>query len=289
MAKKAAPGSTAKHLSVTETHTIKVGQTATAVVDGHGARTESPEFVKARTTTHKILEENAENFYGDGPIQAHHGGSIWVFDDKIKKWRMFQNLAGIEWSGQFACDPKKVDVLRQNAKALVDAFPATIENLKRIGYTEAEEILNTPIVDGDGIGRFVDSLFNACVPLPQPVHTGAISEKSDRSAGRHSYPAPNTDIVFLCRDDFHPFIWDRKAKSTVHVAPVAHAGSPDKRVRVIGAHPGHPLHKKHQMAEAKDKALVLAAHDPISLAAWAPAVAEVAGTTPAPGTSETKG
>src|SRR5579864_9065492 len=206
--KKASPGSTAKHVAVESLHTMKVGLTAIANVEGHAARADSKEFVAARSALHEIIKELGDNFFGDGPVQAHHGGSIWVHDGK--SWRMFVNLAGIEWSGQFACDPEKVDKLRVNAKLLVDAFPQTIPNLTRIGYHDAERILGTPIVDGDTIGAFVDSLYNACVPLPQPVHTGTIQAKNDRAAGRHSYPSPNTDLVFLCRTDFHPFVVDQK-------------------------------------------------------------------------------
>lgn len=97
---------------------------------------------------------------------------------------MYQNLAGIEWSGQFCADPMKVDLLRQNAKALVDKFPQTIPNLKRLGYNDAENVLNTPITDATGVSLFVDSLFNAFVPLPQPVHIGSIKANDLRA------PAP---------------------------------------------------------------------------------------------------
>ena len=261
-AAKVAPGSTASILSL---HQMKVGLTAIANVDGHAARADSPAFIAARTTLHKILAETGTFFYGTGKIQAHHGGSIWVHDGKT--WRMFQNLAGIEWSGQFCADPGRVDLLRQNAKALVDRFPDTIPNLKRLGY-DAEPILNTQITDGIGISRFVDSLFNACVPLPQPVHTGTISAINDRSAGKHNYPAPNDDTVFYCRTDFHPFVYDPKAKATVQVAPVSHDPT-DLRARVVGVDKSHPLAKKKAAASAANKALILAANDPISRAAFA--------------------
>jgi hypothetical protein len=258
-----APGSTA---SIMGLHQIKVGLTATANVDGHAARVDSPEFSSARSALHAILKETGSFFYGDGQIQAHHGGSIWVHDGNT--WRMYQNLAGIEWSGQFCADPAKVDILRQNAKALVDRFPDTVPNLKRIGYGDADTVLNTPITDGTGIGRFVDSIFNACVPLPQPVHIGTIKPDNQRAAGKHSYPTPNDDTVFFCRSDFQPFVYDAKTKTSVQVAPVGHDPE-DRRVRVVGVDQGHPLAKKKAAASKVNKALVLQANDPIAKKAFA--------------------
>jgi hypothetical protein len=104
------------------------------------------------------------------------------------------------------------------------------------------------------------------------VHTGAITATSDRSAGKHTYPTPNNDTVFFCRDDFHPFIYDKATKTTVHVVPVAPRGSGDGRVRVTGVQsetPNQPLVKMHAAAEKNGKALVLAAQDPIAKKAFA--------------------
>lgn len=270
---KLTPGYTAQSMNIGQLHTIKVGQTAVANVEGHAARADSPEFVAARTTLHKILTGTGTFFYGSGQIQAHHGGSIWVHDGKT--WRMYQNLAGIEWSGQFCADPKKVDLLRQNAKALVDQFPATIPKLKELGYNDAEKILNTPITDAKGIALYVDSLYNACVPLPQPVHTGAINTASDRSAGKHTYPTPNDDTVFFCMSDFHPFVYDKASNTTLHVVPVAPRGSGDGRVRVLGVHSpdlapplARKLAQKHADAEKSGNAMILSADDPISKKAF---------------------
>jgi uncharacterized protein DUF6424 len=193
----------------------------------------------------------------------------------LDRSRRIMNLAGIEWSGQFCADPAKVDLLRQNAKALVDHFPETIPKLKDLGY-DAEKVLNTPITNAEGIAHYVDSLYNACVPLPQPVHTGAINATNDRSAGKHTYPTPNDDTVFFCRSDFHPFVYDEKTKTTVNVVPVAPRFSGDGRLRVIGvqhspelAHPSlNKLAKKHAAAEKSGKAVVLAPDDPIAQKAF---------------------
>src|SRR5262249_41640144 len=175
----------------------------------------------------------------------------------------------------FCADPAKVDLLRQNAKALVDHFPQTITKLQELGYHDAEKILNTPITDAAGIARYVDSLYNACVPLPQPVHTGAITRANDRAAGKHTSPAPNDDTVFFCRSDFHPFVYDKATKTTVHVVPVAPRGSGDGRLRVIGVHseecanPGaKKLAIKYAAAEKSGTATILQPDDPIAQEAF---------------------
>ena len=265
-----AAGSTAKVVDISKLHTIRAGETITANVEGHAARADSQEFINSRATLHKILKEAGTFYYGPEPVQAHHGGSLWVHDGTT--WRMYQNLAGIEWSGQFCADPKKVDVLRQNAKALVDKFPDTIPNLKRLGYNDAAKILDTPITNAEGISLFVDSLFNACVPLPQPVHTGAISANDTHAAGKHTYPTPNDDTEFFCRNDFNPFVYDPKTKATYNVAPMATQGPDAKRVRVLNVNApnaDHPVLKKRQLAHKSGKAVVLDENDPISKKAFA--------------------
>jgi len=173
---------------------------------------------------------------------------------------MFQNLAGIEWCAQFCADPAKVDLLRRNAKALVEAFPQTLPKLAALGYRDAEAVLDTPITDAAGVARFVDSLFNACVPLPQPMHTGSIKAGALRAAGKHTYPTPNNDTVFFCRDDFQPFVYDASTDAVVHVAPVATSGPHANKVRVLAVHApdaNHAVAKKLERAERAGKALVL--------------------------------
>src|SRR5262245_3924135 len=65
--------------SVEKLHTIVVGQPLHQNVEGHTARTDSPEFKRARKTLHAIIATLTPNPFGEGSIQAHHGGSIWVF------------------------------------------------------------------------------------------------------------------------------------------------------------------------------------------------------------------
>ena len=90
------------------------------IVD-HPKRSDSPWFTAAERTAHKILAEpGPDGFpYGQGPWEMHHGGSLWV--RSAGGWRMYLARAGIEWSLQFCADPAKVDRLRRDALALVQA------------------------------------------------------------------------------------------------------------------------------------------------------------------------
>src|SRR5262249_12902599 len=65
---------------VSVVHQVRVGQTLVENVEGHAARTESREFVRARATLRKIVQTLDPNPFGSGKIEAHHGGSIWVHD-----------------------------------------------------------------------------------------------------------------------------------------------------------------------------------------------------------------
>src|SRR5437667_1662379 len=155
-------------------HQVTVGQTLIENVEGHAARTDSPQFVLARSTVHKIITSLKPNPYGTGAIQAHHGGSIWLHSGQAENdWHLVLNWAGIEWSAQFCCDPAKVERLRQNAELITSGFPDTIPALQRLGYTDTA-LLSTPITDAPAVARYVDSIWNSCVPIPQPQHIGSV-------------------------------------------------------------------------------------------------------------------
>jgi hypothetical protein len=251
---------------VSALHSIKVGETLEQNIEGHAARTDSKEFRAARATVQKIIATLKPNPYGDGPIQAHHGGSIWLYDGTT--WRMVANWAGIEWSVQFCCEPAKVDALRQTAKVITDAFPQTIPQLKKLGYNDVD-ILTTPITDQASIARYVDSIWNSCVPIPQPGHTGSVGSKAPLAAGVHNYPETMCAIPRVMRSDFSPFHIDSGTQTAAVVVPVAPRGSGDGRVRVVFAEKGHPLAAKKAAAKKAGKALVLSAENPLSKKAFA--------------------
>lgn len=257
-------------------HQIRVGQTLTENIEGHAARTDSPEFVNARATVHKIVSTLNPNPYGPPPIQAHHGGSVWVFDGT--RWRLVLNWAGIEWSAQFCCDPARVEELRQNAEAITAAFPQTLPQLKALGY-KGENLLHTPIADADGVAKYVDSIWNSCVPIPQPGHTGAVNAKTPTASGVHNYPEPMCAIPRVMHADFVPFVVDAKTGATAVVAPVAPRGANDPRVRVLFAERGHPLAAQRNAAHNAGSALVLNADNPITQAAFANQTGSPASTT----------
>lgn len=267
-----APTATAKRGTrpkVSVEHQIRVGQTLVENVEGHAARTDSPQFKLARATLHRIVGSLSPNPFGDGPIQAHHGGSIWVHSGNADNdWHLVLNWAGIEWSAQFCCDPAKVERLRQNAQAITSGFPATIPALEALGYTDTA-ILSTPITDPAGIARYVDSIWNACVPIPQPRHTGALKPADPLACGVHTYPEPMCGIPRVMRDDFVPFVVDSATNTTAVVVPVAPRHSGDGRVRVVFADKGNPLHAIHQRAHTQGAAAVLPADNPIAKRAFA--------------------
>jgi hypothetical protein len=115
-----------------------------------------------------------------------------------------QQPLGIEWSAQYCADPAKVDLLRQNAKRAVDAFPETIPAYEAFGYHAATELLQSPITTAADVSRWTDSIFNASMPVPRAAHTGTLPS----GAGHHHYPKPIVDIAHFKRADFNLFVTD---------------------------------------------------------------------------------
>ncbi len=223
-------------------------------VDGHSARTDSNEFVHARATVQKIVATLQPNPYGPPPIQAHHAGSIWLYDGTV--WRLVLNWGGIEWSAQFCADPAKVDALRRDAQAITARFPETIPQLTALGYSDTD-LLSTPVTDATSIAKYVDSIWNSCVPIPQPGHTGTVKTDTPLAAGVHNYPESMCAIPRFMHSDFVPFVLDQATGTTAVVAPVAPRGAGDPRVRVLFAEKGHPLAAMKAQASSQGAALVL--------------------------------
>jgi hypothetical protein len=188
-------------------------------------------------------------------------GGIWVKDST--GWLLLLGLAGIEWSAQFCADPAKVDLLRQHAQRLCAGFPETMSGYADIGYTAAADLLSTPITDADGIARWTDGLFNACVPLPANLHTGVLMAGS----GYHHYPKPIIDITTFKQDDFTLFVADTNG-AEVAVAPVAPRGSGDGHVAVLWADPKAPIQAPLAKAAAAGTQLVLGPDHPLAKAAF---------------------
>ncbi len=209
----------------------------------HAKRTESAGFRASKALAKKIVATLGvgQEFYGSASLQMHHGGSLWVLDDT--GWFMVQNQAGIEWSAQFCAAPAKVDALRVNAKRLYAGFPRSIPEMVRLGYRNAEAILNTAITDAAGVGTWVDSIFNSCVPLPAVRHVGTLPT----GGGRHHYPTPITDIELIKYDDYNLWVTDEQHQPAA-VVPTAKRGSGVSRVRLVYATPNTALDAKHASA-----------------------------------------
>src|ERR1043165_511690 len=258
-------------------HVTKAGEPITYYTAGHPPRSDSPYYVKSRKALHKIVGTLDNHYYGEEPIQDHHGGGLWVFDDEA--WFFLRNLVGIEWSGQFCADPAKVDRLRLNARRLYAGFPRTFDELKTLGI-DLKALLDTPITDADGIAQWTDSICNASVPLPQPVHTGSVP----KGGGVHNYPTPVTDIEFFKRDDFTLWVVDDEGHDAA-VVPTHPHGSGKTDLHVIHSEPGSKLNRLHRAAEARGQGFVLPPgaplHAPIPRQAFAHAVDEPKPSKPA--------
>lgn len=218
----------------------------------HPQRQESKWFTAAKRTAHKILNELGPDGqpYGPGPWEMHHGGSLWV--RAPGGWRMYLARVGIEWSMQFCADPAKVDRLRRDALALVQAFPDTLPALASLRYEEARQILTEEITDSQGVARYTDSLFNSCVPLTRPDHQGILP----KAAGEHHYPWPVKSGDFIRRDDFQ--LWVTLEDGTHGaVTPLQPRGSGDGRVRLIYARHGTPEGDAVATAQRHHKAVIL--------------------------------
>ena len=207
-----------------DTHTQHEDHPWTIVIPDHPPRKDSPAYVDARRHTNDMARSVPDFLYGDAPYQDHHGGGLWLKDDE--GWFLVRNLAGIEWSAQFCADPAKVDRLRLNARRLYQAFPDAVAELG------IRDLLDTPIVDAAGVARWTDSICNASVPLPAPIHTGVLPGAS--TGGIHHYPSPIAEIELFKRDDFD--LWVTPAEGGIAaVVPVAPRGSGDGRTRLLFA------------------------------------------------------
>jgi hypothetical protein len=233
-------------------------------IPDHPERKESPGFRASKKLAKKILEAAGvdKRFLGSDSLQMHHGGSLWVLGDD--GWFMLQNEAGIEWSAQFCADPAKIDQLRLNARRLYAGFPKTIPEMIRLGYKKAQVILDTEVTDATTIAEWVDSIFNACVPLPAVRHVGVLP----KGGGRHHYPTPITDIDLVKHDDFQLFVTDPKSRETAAVVPVAPRGRGIAEVRVVYATPGTNLAKRFARAEERGVALNLGSRSPLTREAF---------------------
>lgn len=225
-------------------------------IPGHPPRTDSAEYKQSREELHRLVKTiGATPFYGQEPVEDHHGGGLWLKDDD--GWFMVRNLAGIEWSAQFCADPQKVDELRKYARRLYAGFPQAVDELG------IRDLLDTPIADADGVQRWTDSICNASVPLPHLPHSGILP----KGGGVHHYPSPIVEIEFFKRDDFELWVTD-DGGHTVAVAPMDRRGSEDGRVQVLYASEGSSLRAPLERAHARGHGIYLEPEHPIAKRAF---------------------
>ena len=214
----------------------------------------------------KIVATLQPNPYGPPPIQAHHAGSIWLYDGTV--WRLVLNWGGIEWSAQFCADPAK-SMPSTDAEAITARFPGTIPELTALGYRDID-LFSTPVTDATSIAKYVDSIWNSCVPIPQ---TRAHRDRAGRlrwRPGVHNYPESMCAIPRFMHDDFIPFVLD-------HCHRDGGSGGPGRRSRAP-ATPGSGCSSRRKairwrpvkaQASRQGAALVLGPDNPITQAAFA--------------------
>jgi hypothetical protein len=265
----------------TATHYEKEGVKFEITLPNHEKRADSKVYKVSRAVLQAITKEASAQDFMYPLLQAedleegyedHHGGGMWVNDGE---WLFIKNIAGMEWSSQFCADPKKVDKLRRFAQRVYAKFPGSLEKIaalnKAIGGAKAlEKILSTPIRTHAQVSTWVDSVFNANVPLNAPHHTGFIT--STKSVGRHGepiggvhhYPTPITDIQFVKYDDFKLWVTDPNDGSVIAVTPADHRGKGDGRLRVAYATPGSEVHEALRRARDANTNLVVRDDSPVA-------------------------
>lgn len=242
-------------------------------VPNHATRTDTPEYLAARSKMNELAGQAAGMIYGQGPFQDHHGGALWLQDSQ--GWFLVRNQAGIEWSAQFCADPAKVDLLRQNAQRLYNLVSPQIKQ-----QLDPGGLLDTPIRDPDGVAKWTDSIFNAGVPLHPTFHIGVLpggagaqsppaagsaqpaaaqsppAAGDAEPAGVHHYPTPIADIQLFKHDDFQLWVTDAQGNPAA-VAPVAKRGSGNASVHVLYATPGSQLAQQKHEKESAGVPLIL--------------------------------
>ena len=270
-------------------HTEHEDDPWTIQIPDHPKRADSKTYVASRKLMHGIIaaatsektDVVSDFFLGHDKddFQDHHGGGLWVKDDD--GWMMLKNLAGMEWSQQFCADPAKVDRLRQVAQRVYAAFPDTIPALKALlgaadDTYQIEKILSEPIADKAGVARWVDSIFNASVPLYAARHTGVLAPDGHAHSepapglegGVHHYPTPITDIQLFKYDDFQLWVMDSEGELAA-VTPAHPRGSGRSEINVAYATPGTQLHKRWVRTHEQGEHLQLSGNSPLAKQAFA--------------------
>ena len=251
-------------------------------IPDHPKRADSPTYQVSRRLMNAIVKEATgvvPDFFlgGAKAYQDHHGGGLWVKD--AEGWMLLKNLAGMEWSQQFCADPAKVDQLRRVARRLYAAFPLSVPAMQALAHSDhypLQAMLDEPIVDQARVARWVDSIFNASVPLYAGRHTGVLAPscpappevRAQIEGGVHHYPTPITDIQLFKHDDFELWVVDAQGQLAA-VTPAHPRGSGRSEINVAYATPGTELHKAWIETHEKGDHLTLGGDDDMAKQAFA--------------------
>lgn len=258
-------------------HTEKESHPWEIRIPDHPKRTDSPTYLVSRKLMNSLVGEVKDFYLGtERPYQDHHGGGLWVKDDD--GWLFIKNLAGLEWSQQFCADPKKIDTLRQFARRIYKAFPQSIPALQKLvgkQHYPLQQMLDEKVTTQEQVARWVDSIFNASVPLSARRHTGVLEPNGHKPAksqnvegGVHHYPTPITDIQLFKHDDFQLWVMDDEGKLAA-VTPAHPRGSGRSEVNVAYATPGTQLHQRLIEKHREGKHLQLGGNHSLAKQAFA--------------------
>ena len=216
-----------------------VGEAAELYTADHPPRKDSAEYVRTRKWL--VREHGACVVCGDPKVQDHHGGGLWSSSGLLGL-----SLGALEWSLGWSADPAVVE----------DHVAATNQALALAG----QPIYGKTIGDTASVMAWVDSPFNANVPLCEPHHIGRMDRPSrdhrgHEAVGIHQIPFPIWVAQVTC--DWSR--WDMWAGTTGTAAVgrdgdgnviVLHADQAHHPGLAVGAHlaSDHPLAAKARVA-----------------------------------------
>jgi Family of unknown function (DUF6424) len=171
------------------------------------------------TITPPLFADKAQSLWENACDTASHfvteegnfvfGGSCWLWDarhpDPKGNWILVLNRWAVSPFAVTFVNPYKVDIVRQQSEALVNAFPGTEERLRVLGCDHVD-LLHKDIDGLDDVVAWCWSIWNACVPVPK------------KTPDPYQYPHHIVSTAALGREDFAIV---RRNKPDVAVLPAS--------------------------------------------------------------------
>jgi uncharacterized protein DUF6424 len=110
----------------------------------------------------KILATMNRDFVSIGSA-----GNVPVYDGT--SWKVFRNALTIYLGAENCADPVQVDALRENARSLLERYPATVSQLEKLGV-RVTRLLNRKITNVTEVEAWAQSIFNTGPVTKRPLH-----------------------------------------------------------------------------------------------------------------------